>query len=214
MSRRIGRGGRKGQTHTATPTLRSYDIPPASKVTITRADGTVEVVPAVKPKTVPKPNRRTRAKRSPVVCAMCGQPIKGEPLRSTERWTRGKPVHPAGACPKKTPKAPTKPTPTSALHRPRGSTDNADEDPNTGAVELAVGQHKGTEMDRRSWYMPKQTADALAEVVEELHFETRQPKYVVLSELIAMALEQHEAAVQRLHEKQPSRRPIVRPWSA
>ena len=51
-------------------------------------------------------------------------------------------------------------------------------------------------MDRRSWYMAKQTADALAAVVEDLHFATRKPKHVVLSELVAVALE-HQAEVER-----------------
>lgn len=44
-------------------------------------------------------------------------------------------------------------------------------------------------MDRRSWYMPKATAERLAEAVEELHFTTRQPKHVVLAALIGVALE-------------------------
>src|ERR1041385_4709473 len=43
MTRRIGRGGRKGQTHTATPKLRSYSVPPASEVTVIRGDGTTEI---------------------------------------------------------------------------------------------------------------------------------------------------------------------------
>ncbi|WP_228981450.1 hypothetical protein [Streptomyces sp. DH12] len=129
MSRRIGRGGRKGQTHTATPTLRSYTTPPASAVTITRADGTVEVVPAQKPKATPKPTRRSRAKRSPVVCAICGRPIKGEPARSTERWTKGKPVHPDGTCVKNTRKAPKTPktTPAARSSQPRAGRTTAEE---------------------------------------------------------------------------------------
>jgi hypothetical protein len=137
MSRRIGRGGRKGQTHTATPTLRSYDIPPASAVTITRPDGTVEVVPAQKPKTTPKPNRRTRAKRSPVVCAMCGQPITGKPARSAEQRHRGKPVHRPGACPEEKPKTPTKPDPASTLPRARGGSPRPYKNLNTRAVKPA-----------------------------------------------------------------------------
>ncbi len=44
-------------------------------------------------------------------------------------------------------------------------------------------------MDRRSWYMPKATAERLAEAVEELHFKTRQPKHVILAALIGVALE-------------------------
>lgn len=51
-------------------------------------------------------------------------------------------------------------------------------------------------MDRRSWYMAKQTADALAAVVEDLHYTTRQPKHVVLSAVVSVALE-HQAEVER-----------------
>lgn len=50
VTRRIGRGGRSGETHTATPNLRDYDVPPASPVTVTRPDGTTEVRPAAKAK--------------------------------------------------------------------------------------------------------------------------------------------------------------------
>ncbi|MFF0430335.1 hypothetical protein ACFYUJ_38985 [Streptomyces sp. NPDC004520] len=92
MTRRSGRrGGRKGQTHTATPNLRSYDVPPASEVTVTRADGTVVTEPAKKPKeTMPAPRRK-----GPPVCGMCGGRIEGE--RVLFSWgggsARGKPVH-------------------------------------------------------------------------------------------------------------------------
>jgi hypothetical protein len=53
-------------------------------------------------------------------------------------------------------------------------------------------------MDRRSWYMPKASADQLANAVEELHFTTRQPKHVVLAALVATAVEHLEAARTRL----------------
>lgn len=43
-------------------------------------------------------------------------------------------------------------------------------------------------MDRRSWYLPKHAADELARAVEELHYDTRQPKHAVLAELVAAAL--------------------------
>ncbi|MFF9432048.1 hypothetical protein [Streptomyces sp. NPDC014746] len=90
MTRRIGRGGRKGQTHTATPKLRSYSVPPASAVTVTRADGTTEIVPAQKPQATQK----QRPKRGPLICAMCGGPTTESPtVYSTARGTRGKPVH-------------------------------------------------------------------------------------------------------------------------
>ncbi|MFH9955957.1 hypothetical protein ACH4OX_17325 [Streptomyces roseolus] len=93
MSSRIprGRAGRKGQQHRATPgDLRSYDVTPASEVTVTRADGTVEVQPA-KPakKATPQPRRR-----GPAVCAMCGGKITGKVWVSREQGPRrGKPVH-------------------------------------------------------------------------------------------------------------------------
>ncbi|MFF4653570.1 hypothetical protein [Streptomyces sp. NPDC001380] len=110
MAGRIGRGGRRGQTHTATPRLRSYDVSPASEVTVTQADGTTEVVPAQKSQRTPRPSR----KRGPLICAMCGHPVTESPtLYSNDRWARGKPVH--GACdPKATPdrpKRPSKPSP-------------------------------------------------------------------------------------------------------
>lgn len=43
-------------------------------------------------------------------------------------------------------------------------------------------------MDRRSWYMPKASADALADAVEDLHYATRRPKHEVLAALIDAAL--------------------------
>lgn len=49
---------------------------------------------------------------------------------------------------------------------------------------------KRSAMDRRSWYMPKESADALAAALEELHFTTRQPKHVIMAALVAIALEQ------------------------
>jgi len=63
-------------------------------------------------------------------------------------------------------------------------------------AKRAAAPARGGGMDRRSWYMAKQTADALAAVVEDLHFATRKPKHVVLSELVAVALE-HQAEVER-----------------
>lgn len=86
------RGGRKGQQHRATPDdLRSYTVPPASPVTVTRADGATETRPAkAARKTTPAPRRR-----GPAVCAMCGAPIEGKTWVSREQGSsRGKPVHP------------------------------------------------------------------------------------------------------------------------
>jgi len=43
-------------------------------------------------------------------------------------------------------------------------------------------------MDRRSWYMPRESADALAQLVDDLHYATRRPKHEVLAAVIAVAL--------------------------
>jgi hypothetical protein len=93
MTNRPRRGGRKGQTHTATPRLRSYDIPPASEVTVIRGDGSTSTVPAQRPQPSKKPARR----RGPLICAVCGYPIDKGTRRRAER---GKPAHVAGGCPK------------------------------------------------------------------------------------------------------------------
>lgn len=53
-------------------------------------------------------------------------------------------------------------------------------------------------MDRRSWYMPKASADQLAAAVDELHFSTRQPKHVVLAALVAAAVAHQDEARARL----------------
>ncbi|GGX36753.1 hypothetical protein [Streptomyces chryseus] len=99
MSSRIprGRAGRKGQQHRAKPgDLRSYEVTPASEVTITRADGTVEQQPAKKARTVAAPSRRPK-RRGPAVCAMCGDRITDAVVVSREVGpVRGKPVH--GSC--------------------------------------------------------------------------------------------------------------------
>lgn len=56
-------------------------------------------------------------------------------------------------------------------------------------------------MDRRSWYMSKAVADALAEEVDELHYATRRPKHEVLAALIAVAMEHRDEVRARLTEK-------------
>lgn len=48
---------------------------------------------------------------------------------------------------------------------------------------------KGPAMDRRSWYMPKESADALAAAIEELHYTERAPKHVVVAALVEVALD-------------------------
>ncbi|MFD8534320.1 hypothetical protein ACFV0L_43620 [Streptosporangium canum] len=42
-------------------------------------------------------------------------------------------------------------------------------------------------MDRRSWYMPAESAAALAQLVDDLHFGTRRPKHEVLTAIVAVA---------------------------
>lgn len=66
------------------------------------------------------------------------------------------------------------------------------------AAKPKAPKAKRPEMDRRSWYMPKETADVLAAAVEELHWETRQPKHVVLKALIDTALAHRAEVVRRL----------------
>lgn len=47
---------------------------------------------------------------------------------------------------------------------------------------------------RRSWYMPKPSADALAAAVDDLHFETRRPKLDVIAALVSVALNHQDEA--------------------
>jgi len=49
--------------------------------------------------------------------------------------------------------------------------------------------------------MPRATADALAAVVEDLHFDTRRPKHEVLRALVEVALEHQGEARARLEGK-------------
>ncbi|MFM9697852.1 zinc finger domain-containing protein [Streptomyces europaeiscabiei] len=128
-------GGAKGQTYTATPRLTSYTTPPASEVTVTRADGTTGTVPAQKPKKANTRAPRRPRSSGPLVCAFCGYAIAGGPATSSEHKTRGKPIHSKGTCPEETPpKVPTKPAPASTLPRGRGGSGNPYRSPNTRAV--------------------------------------------------------------------------------
>lgn len=58
-------------------------------------------------------------------------------------------------------------------------------------------------MDRRSWYMPRASADALAEAVEDLHYDTRKPKHEVLRALVEVALE-HRGEARAVLKGKPS----------
>jgi hypothetical protein len=42
-------------------------------------------------------------------------------------------------------------------------------------------------MDRRSWYMPKASADTLAATIDELHWATHRPKHEILAALVEVA---------------------------
>lgn len=59
-----------------------------------------------------------------------------------------------------------------------------------------------TKMVRRSWYLPEETANSLAELVDELHFETRQPKHAVLDALLQAAIAQREPVTSTLNAQQ------------
>lgn len=96
-----------------------------------------------------------------------------------------------------------------ALLRSRHARTGDDDTPAPPAPPLAApapvqrsARAKGTSMDRRSWYMPKESADALAAALEELHFTTRQPKHVVLAALVDVALEHLPAVEQRVSRQQ------------
>lgn len=61
------------------------------------------------------------------------------------------------------------------------------------------------EMDRRSWYMPREIADVLAEEIDELHFTTRKPKWFVLSAIVAVAMDHKNEIRARLAGKDSAR---------
>jgi len=56
-------------------------------------------------------------------------------------------------------------------------------------------------MDRRSWYMPKVSADALGDAVEELHYATRQPKHVVMAAMVRVLLRHLDEAQELIEGK-------------
>jgi hypothetical protein len=71
----------------------------------------------------------------------------------------------------------------------------ADETPRTCA--------RGTTgaMDRRSWYMPKAGAEALAAAVQDLYWLTHRPKHQVLAALVETALAHEDEARARLTDE-------------
>lgn len=66
-------------------------------------------------------------------------------------------------------------------------------------------------MDRRSWYMPRKSAQALADAVDDLHHDVRCAKHLVLAELVTVALEHLPEVAVRLRavENQGARPPAV-----
>jgi hypothetical protein len=50
-------------------------------------------------------------------------------------------------------------------------------------------------MARRSWYLPRADADRLAELVDDLHFTTRRPRYEVLAAVVGVIVE-HRGEIQ------------------
>ncbi|MGW2251396.1 hypothetical protein ACWCXH_14445 [Kitasatospora sp. NPDC001660] len=56
-------------------------------------------------------------------------------------------------------------------------------------------------MDRRSWYMPKASAGALAELVDELYWETRQPKQAILAAVVDEVLARRAQVERRLGKR-------------
>jgi hypothetical protein len=47
-------------------------------------------------------------------------------------------------------------------------------------------------MVRRSWYVARGAADALAAAVDDLHYETRRPKHEVLAALLQLAVDRKD----------------------
>lgn len=61
-----------------------------------------------------------------------------------------------------------------------------------------AGPRRRGAMDRRSWYMPTATAEALTAAVEDLHFATRAPKHEILTALVDVALAHRDEIAARL----------------
>jgi hypothetical protein len=54
-------------------------------------------------------------------------------------------------------------------------------------------------MDRRSWYMPKETAEALADAVADVHWQSHRPKHEVLAAIVGVALTHLDEVQARLN---------------
>lgn len=68
----------------------------------------------------------------------------------------------------------------------------------SGSTARTTRKRATPAMDRRSWYMPKDSADALSTAVENLYFATRRPKHEILAALIDAALAEYPAVQSRL----------------
>lgn len=74
--------------------------------------------------------------------------------------------------------------------------------PEDGASEPELtrgkARQRSAEMDRRSWYMPAASADALSELVDNLHWETRLPKATILRAVVDEVLARQSHIERRL----------------
>ena len=68
----------------------------------------------------------------------------------------------------------------------------------TSAIPRTRARKAAPAMDRRSWYMPKATADALAAAIDELYWSTHRPKHEVLAALVDIAVARKAEAQERL----------------
>ncbi|MFF2378644.1 hypothetical protein ACFVUW_30085 [Streptomyces xiamenensis] len=57
---------------------------------------------------------------------------------------------------------------------------------------------KKTTMTRRSWYLEAEVADRFADLVDDIHHETRIPRHRVISALLTEAVDQAPAVQRRL----------------
>ena len=53
-------------------------------------------------------------------------------------------------------------------------------------------------MTTRSWYISRQLADLLADMISDLHFRTRRPKHECLNAAVAVALDHEDEIVAML----------------
>ncbi|MFJ2753593.1 hypothetical protein [Streptomyces sp. NPDC087297] len=60
-------------------------------------------------------------------------------------------------------------------------------------VQLVDG--KPMEMVRRGWYATRESGDALALLVDEIYWETREPKYQIISALFEFAAKYGRTAI-------------------